>query len=72
MSGPIAAITPQIDSVDGKFTIHGEDGNVLDLKPKVITSKDVATPPRKGATVQVVGRSETILAPSNDDSDTGR
>lgn len=72
MSGPIAAITPRVDSVDGKFSIHGEDGNVLDLKPKVITSKDVAPPPPKGSTVQVVRRSETVLAPSNDDTDAGR
>lgn len=73
VSGPIAGITPQIDySVHGKFTVQGENGNVLSLKPKVITDGDVAPPPPKGGTVQVVGRSETILAPSHDETDAGR
>ena len=63
VSGPIAGITPQIDySVHGKFTVQGESGNVLHLKPKVITIDDVAKPPPKGGTVQVVGRDQTILA----------
>ncbi len=73
MSGPIPSITPQIDdSVQGKFTVHGENGRVLNLKPKVITQADVAPAPAKGGTVQVVGRDKTVLARSNDGSDEGR
>ena len=68
VSGPIAGITPQVDySVHGKFTVQGENGNVLNLKPKVITDDDVAPPPPKGGKVQVVGRQQTVLATGSEE-----
>ena len=73
VSGPIAGITPQIDhSMHGKFTVHGENGRVINLNPKVITEADVAPPPLEGGEVRKVGRHETVLAPSNDKTDMGR
>ena len=73
MSGPIPGITPKIDdSVQGKFRVQGENGRVLELKPRVITAKDVAPAPARGGSVKVVKREETVLAPSNDGSAEGR
>ena len=73
ISGPIPGITPQVDSsVQGKFTIQGQDGRTIQLKPKVITSQDVAPRPKKGDRVKKVTREDTILAPSNDETDQGR
>lgn len=73
VSGPIPGITPKVDSsVQGKFTIQGQDGRVLSLKPKVITTDDVATPPKPGDSVKKVPRQDTVLAPSNDETDQGR
>jgi len=73
ISGPVPGITPQVDSsVQGKFRVHGQDGRMIELKPKVITNKDVAPRPKKGDSVKKVARQDTILAPSNDDTDGGR
>ena len=63
ISGPIPGITPKFDnSVDGKFTVHGQDGRVINLRPKVIREEDVATPPIKGQTVQVVPREKILVS----------
>ncbi len=63
ISGPIPGITPKFDSsVDGKFKVQGEDGRVLNLRPKVIREEDVATPPRDGENVKVVPRDEILVS----------
>ncbi len=73
ISGPVPGITPKVDSsVQGKFTIQGESGNAIQLKPKVITEKDVAPRPKKGDSVKKIKREDTILAHSNDETDEGR
>lgn len=73
VSGPIPGITPQVDSsVQGKFTVQGENGRAINLKPKIITEADVAPRPKKGDNVRKFKREDTILAPSNDESDEGR
>ena len=73
VSGPIPGITPHVDSsVQGKFTVQGENGNFISLKPKVITDADVAPPPPKGENVQKVKRQDTVLDSSNDETENGR
>ncbi len=63
ISGPIPGITPKFDnSTDGKFTVHGESGRVLNLQPKIITAEDVATPPRPGENVKVVHSDEILVS----------
>ncbi len=63
ISGPIPGITPKFDnSVDGKFKIQGEAGNIKSLQPKVVREEDVASPPREGQNVKVVPRDEIFVS----------